>query len=114
MAYTPSYSYVNGTEKSNTKSWYGSAVVSSGNVVFWMTDTNTSGGNPIFNNVYMESVNFTVSDPNNQYEFSNFSLSGDKKSLTVTVNRLGTVLIGIIQFVTAANGTTVYLQIKGD
>lgn len=106
--------WVNGTHKSIVKEFHSSATVSSGTVVFNMTDDNTSSGNAIFANVYLESLNIIIYSTSIQYQFSSPTVSSDKKTLTVTVGQLGTVLLGIIQFVSAANGITVYAQIKGD
>lgn len=106
--------WVNGAQKTSVKEFFGSATVSSGNVTFNMTTDGTATGPAIFTNVYTESINLFVFDVANQYQFSGLSIAASKKTLTITVGRLGSVLIGIIQFVTAANGVTVYLQVKGD
>lgn len=42
------------------------------------------------------------------------TVSGDKKSITATVNIVGTVLVNIVQLVAPANGTTCYLTVMGD
>lgn len=102
--------WVNGVKKTNVKQYFGSGVVSGGTITFNLTEA----GNPIFTNVYLESLNLFTLDLLNQYQFGNIVLSSDKKLLTVSVNRLGSVILGLIQFVTAANGITVYMQIKGD
>lgn len=106
--------WVNGVRKSSVWEYYASATVSSGNVVFNLTDDGTSGGNAVFTNVYLESLNLIIYSSTAQYQFSAPVVSANKKTLTVTVGVLGTVILGIIQFVTAANGITVYAQIKGD
>lgn len=106
--------WVNGVLKSDTKIFYGSGVVANGAITFYLTDTGDANGNAIFSNVYTESMNLFTLDLTNQYQFGNLVISNDKKTLTLTINKLGSVLIGIIQFVAAANGQTVYLQVKGD
>lgn len=106
--------WVNGVKKTYVKEYLASVTVSGGTATFYLTDDGTSGGNAIFTNVYTESMNMFVQDVTNSYMFGNISVAGNKKSLTVTVNKLGTVLIGVIQLISAANGTVVYLQLKGD
>lgn len=106
--------WVNGVHKASVWEYYSSATVSSGNVVFNLTDDGTSGGNAVFTNVYLESLNLIVYSATVQYQFSNPTVSGNKKTLTVTVGQLGTVILGVIQLVSAANGITVYGQVKGD
>lgn len=106
--------WVNGVHKSTVKEYNSSATVSSGTVVFNLTDDGTGSGNAIFANVYLESLNIIIYSATVQYQFSNPTVSANKKTLTVTVGQLGTVILGIVQFVTAANGITVYAQVKGD
>jgi len=106
--------WVNGVRKSQVKEYLASAVVSSGTAIFYLTDDGTAEGNAIFTNIYKESASFWIDDPTVQYQFGEYTLAADKKTLTLTVNKLGTVLVGIIQFISAANGVTVYMQVKGD
>ncbi len=106
--------WVSGVHKSTVWEYYSSANVSSGNVVFNLTDDGTSSGNAVFTNVYLESLNLISYSSTSQYQFNNPIISGNKKTLTVTVMTLGTVILGVIQFISAANGVTVYMQIKGD
>lgn len=106
--------WVNGAHKSSVWEYFSSATVSSGNVVFNLTDDGTSSGNAVFTNVYLESLNLIIYSSTIQYQFSNPVVSGNKKTLTVTVGQLGTVILSIVQFITAANGITVYAQVKGD
>lgn len=103
-----------GTRKYTAIQYVSSATVASGAVTFYITDDGTASGNAVFTNVYKESANFWVEDSSNQYQYSGFTVAANKKSITVTVGKLGSVLLGIIQFLTAANGTTVYLTIMGD
>lgn len=106
--------WVNGVKKSYVKEYFATATVSNGTAVFYLTDDGTANGNAIFTNIYTESSNFLTLDLGNQYQFGNVVVAANKKSITVSVNRLGTIILGVIQFITAANGQTVYLQVKGD
>lgn len=103
-----------GIRKYSAIQYISSAIVTTGSVTFYLTDDGTSAGNAVFTNIYKESANFWVEDSTNQYQYSSFTIASNKKSITITVGRLGTVLLGILQFVTAANGVTVYLTIMGD
>lgn len=106
--------WLNGVQKASVKEYFSSAVVAGGTATFYLTDDGTSGGGAVFANVYLESMNLMVYSASSQYQFSSPTVAGNKKSITVTIGVLGTVILGIIQFVAAANGTTIYLQIKGD
>lgn len=106
--------WVNGSHKADSQEYCASATVSSGQAVFYLTDNGASNGNPIFTNVYKESANFWVDDAGIQYQYGTYTLSTDKKTLTVAVNKLGSVVLGLINIVSAANGVTVYMRVKGD
>jgi len=84
-------------------------VGSSGNVTFDLTDiTNTA----LFSTVYKESANFWI-DSAVSYNFSNYTLASDKKSLTVKVsNPILSALV--IVYANAPSGTVVNLTIKGE
>lgn len=106
--------YRSGTLKTSPKMYTGTAIVASGAITFYITSNGISTGSAVFSNVYKESLNWWLDDANNQYQVGGYTLSGDKKSITLTVNRLGSVLIGIIQLITAANGATLNLSVWGD
>lgn len=106
--------YRNGVLTISPKIVIGSGTVANGSVTFYLTDDGTANGNAVFKTVYMESLNLIIYSTTTQYQFSAPTVSADKKTLTITVGQLGTVILGIIQFVTAANGTLVYMQIQGD
>lgn len=111
---------------SHMRLWYGtvwccrprfvikSAVVSGGVATFYLTEDGTAGGKAIFKTVHKESANFWIDNAAAQYQFGGWNLSADKKTLTINVNRLGSVLLGIIQFTAAANGDTVNMTVWGD
>lgn len=58
-------------------------------------------------------ANFWVDDPAVQYQFGGYALSGDKKTLTVTVNKLTSVVLGVLQQSSAANGVSVQMSVRG-
>lgn len=106
---------VAGVKKILTKRLTTSAVVTGGQVVFYLTDDGTAGGDAYFpTSVFKSSANFWVDDASTQYQMGGYTISGDRKTLTLTTNRLGSVLLGILQFIAAANGVTVHLKIEGN
>lgn len=105
--------WVSGVHKSSVWEYYASATVSTGTAVFYITDDGTSGGNAVFANIYTASINLLIHDSNDLYNYSSVTVAGNKKSITVTVNQIA-LSLGVIVFTAAANGTTVYLQVKGD
>lgn len=104
--------WLNGVQQSNVKEVDTSAVVSGGTAVFYLTDNGLSTGNALFTTVFQQSLNVLVNDATNQYQFGGYTVSSDKKTLTLTINKIG-LSVGILVFTSAANGVTIYLQIKG-
>lgn len=97
-----------------TVKFRGTSTVTSGVVTFNLTDDGTPTGNAIFTNIYNESINLWVNDQNAQYQMGNTTVSSDKKTISFNINTLGSVLLGIIQFISAANGIVICLQVEGD
>jgi hypothetical protein len=114
MSHRAFHIWINGVEKTNVKYCATSATVSGGNAVFYVTDNNSAGGNPIFSNIYIESMRLSISDNANSYTFGTPTVASDKKSITVPVSKLANVLVGIIQINSAANGTVVNISVLGD
>lgn len=106
--------YKSGALKVQPKAYITSGVVAGGTVVFYLTSDSTNSGDVVFNNVYKESLNWWIDDTGAQYQVGGYTLSADKKTLTLTINKLGSVLLGIIQLTSAANGVTVNLTVWGD
>lgn len=87
----------------------GTVTGGAGVVTFDLTDVANAA---IFANVYKESANLWI-DSGISYNYSNYTLASDKKSLTIKVtNPIISALI--IVYANAANGTVVNLTIKGD
>ena len=106
--------WLDGNLKNDVKSCAVTATVASGQAVFNLTQGNTPTGTAIFKNVYLNTIQLGIPDITNVYLFGGIQLSEDKKTLTVQVRRLGTVLLGIIQVINAANGIVPRLVIWGD
>lgn len=114
MSTNPVKVYKSGVLKVSPKVYVTSATVSSGSVTVNLTDDNTSSGTALFANVYKESMNWWIEDATSSYQLGSYTLSGNKKTLTLTVNKLGSIVLGLIQFVSAANGAVVNVTVWGD
>lgn len=106
--------YVNGVKYTAVFPYFASAVVASGIATFYLTDNGLSSGNSVFkNNIFTQSINLITSSTNTQYQYGGFTVAGGNKSIAITVSQLG-LSLGILNFTSAANGITVYLQISGN
>lgn len=103
---------LNGVTQSTVWECGRSNTVSTGTVVFNLTADNTSGGTALFSTIFKESANFWIDDATNQYQIGGYTVSANKKTLTLTVNKIG-LSLGIIVFTSAANGVVVNMTIKG-
>lgn len=106
--------YKQGILKNNIKIYVGSATTASGQAIFYLTDDGTAGGDALFTTVYTEGMATFFNNSTVSMACSIASLSGDNKTLTLNVNQLGTVILGIIQFVTVSNGLTVSIIVHGE
>jgi hypothetical protein len=105
----PLYYHNNGAV-SVPKEFTDTAMTASGNAVFHLTVDGSPTGTAIFTNAnYFKAE---VSDADNLYRYS-YSLSPDKKTLTVTV-KTGEISVGDLVFNSAVNGTPVYIYVKGN
>lgn len=77
----------------------------------YLTENGLSNGTAIFNNVCQASLNLYSIGYTPRID--SYSLSNDKKTLTIGLTFIST-LLGVLSFITPANGTTVYLSIWGD
>lgn len=94
------------------KTYTASANISSGTAVVYLTDTGLIGGSAVFkNSVY--SVLPIVNDATTNYMIG-WSLSGYRRTLTVTVNKSTGFLAGLITYTSAANGVNVTLLVTGN
>lgn len=92
-----------------------SSTVSSGVAVFYLTADGTSTGTALFTQVYLNSVQLAVNDATASYQMG-WAFTNSNKTLTVTVNKLGTanILTGVLGQTTAPNGTVVTLRVEGN
>jgi hypothetical protein len=107
---------VAGTEVPNSKMYTGSKTVSGGVAVFYMTDNGAANGNALFSAI--TSVQPVVNDSTTVYACS-WVISGDLKTLTLTVNKSATPLLSLLglnilaQPTAAPNGTVAQVLVVG-
>lgn len=107
--------YVSGVLKNDSFLYSSKATTNgSGVVTFYLTDDGTSSGNAVFNNVYADSISVAVYGSSANYQPYSPTVSGDKKSITISINQATAVLIGIIQLVSAAASVDCRLYVMGD
>lgn len=83
----------------------------SGIATFTITNTGISSGSAIFTNVYFSKAE--ISDNTANYNYL-YTLSGDKKTMTITVTKVTAAILGILQFNSAPANTPVQLLINGN
>lgn len=64
-------------------------MTASGTAIFAITDDGTPTGNAVCTNIFFETIYPSVPDASNNYTFGNYLFAGNKKSLTITANKLG-------------------------
>jgi hypothetical protein len=105
----PIYYHVNDTVVV-PKEYTGTASVSAGIAQYYLTVDGSAPSDSIFTNVnYMKAE---VNDADNNYSYT-YSLSGDKRTLTVTV-KVASVVAGVLTFTAAPNSTPVSVFVKGN
>ena len=108
--------YVNGMQQNNPKIWIGTAVVSGGNAVFYLTDTGTSMGSAIFTSstIFVQPILFAANAPP---AFAPFTLSANRKTLTIPVSKATTgvqlLSVNLLGANAPANGDTVTIWVIG-
>lgn len=106
--------YENTTLRQPSFPIFKTGIVSSGVIVFHLTNDGLSSGTALFPNGIIESsINIFVSDAAASYQMS-YALTNSNKTITITANKLGTanILTGILGQV-QANGALVKLSIWG-
>lgn len=106
--------WVTGVLKNDSFVYYSKATTSNGEVTFYLTDDGTANGNPVFSNVYADSVTISPYGASAIYQISGIVVSNDKKSITATVNQVNSVVLGLVQIVSSANSIQCNLLVLGD
>jgi hypothetical protein len=107
--------YRNSTLKTSVISADQSSIVTDGIAAFQLTTDGLAIGAAIFQNeIFPESIHFSVNDPAASYQFG-WELTNDDKTLTVTVNKLESadIVTGALNQVSAPDATIVNLSVKG-
>jgi hypothetical protein len=87
---------------------------SSGVATIYLTSDGTSAGTVAFpTKVYNPSVSPLAVGTTSNYQIASVVVSGDRKTLTVTVNQLGSVVLGLVNVTTAASGVVVQGTVWG-
>lgn len=106
--------WVSGVLKNDSFVYYSKATTANGAVTFYLTNDGTANGTPVFTNVYADSVTISPYGAAALYQISNIIVADDKKSITATVNQVSSVVIGLIQVVSAANSIQCNMLCLGD
>lgn len=107
-----------GAQKTNPKiALFQGTVNASGNLIVYMTDSELIGGVALFTNVELKGIQPVAQDPVSPVAFGIPTVSGDKKTLTIPVNKAGTGVqilgINVLGTVVPALGTIVNVMVVG-
>lgn len=106
--------YVSGVLKNDCFIYSSKASTSAGSAVFYLTDDGTASGNAVFANVYPDTIAIVTYGALGNFQPSNPVISGDNKSITVSISQI-TNILGIATINTvAANGIDCRLYVMGD
>lgn len=86
---------------------------SSGIATIYLTSDGTSGGTAVFGTVYEDGIIAMPVGSTSNYQVVSVVLSGDKKSVAVAVNQLGSVALGLVNVTSAAAGVEVRAVVWG-
>lgn len=85
----------------------------SGVATIYLTNNNTAGGTAVFSTIYEDGIIVMPVGSTSNFQVTSVTVSADKKTLAVTVNQLGSVLLGLVQLTTAAAGVEVRAMVMG-
>lgn len=86
---------------------------SAGVATIYLTSDGTSGTSAVFSTVYEDGIVAMPIGSSSNYQVVSVVLSGDKKSIAVTVNQLGSVVLGLVNVTSAASGVEVRAAVWG-
>lgn len=86
---------------------------SSGVATVYLTVDGTSGTDAEFSTIYEDGIICMPVGSTSNYQIVSVVVSGDKKSIAVTVNQLGSVILGLVNVTTAAAGVEVRAAVWG-
>lgn len=85
----------------------------SGIATLYITGDGTSTGTAVFSTVYEDGILAMPIGATSNYQVLGIVLSGDKKSIAVSVNQLGSVILGLVNVTSAAAGVEVRAVVVG-
>jgi len=85
----------------------------SGVATIYLTDDNTSTGNAVFSSIYTDGIVAMPVGVTSNYQVTDVTVAANRKSLTVTVNQLGSVILGLVNVTSAASGVEVKAIVMG-
>lgn len=106
--------WVTGVLKPDSFVYYTKATTSGGIVTFYITDDGTATGNAVYTNVYADSIMISPYGSSAVFQVSAPTVAVNKKSVSATINQVTSVVLGLIQISSAANGVDCRLLVLGD
>lgn len=107
--------YVSGVLKPGATNYFSAATSSSGNLVFYITTDGTNSGTAVCSNFYTPTLMvWPTASASILYNYGTPTISGDKKTITVAVTQSNSLLLGVLNFVTASNGITFNMHVTCD
>lgn len=85
----------------------------SGIATVYLTDDGTSSGSAVFSSMYADGIVAMPVGSSSNYQVTAVNVAGDKKSISVTVNQLGSVVLGLVNVTSAASGVEVKAIVMG-
>lgn len=85
----------------------------SGVATIYLTSDGTSSGNAVFSSIYLDGIVAMPVGSTSNYQVTSVTVAGDKKSITVAVNQLGSVALGLVNVTSAASGVEVKAIVMG-
>lgn len=85
----------------------------SGVATIYLTSDGTASGSAVFSTVYEDGIIAMPVGTTSNYQVTGIVLAGNKKSIAVSVNQLGSVVLGLVNVTTAAAGVEVRAIVLG-
>lgn len=85
----------------------------SGIATIYLTDNGLTGGDAVFTTVYEDGIIAMPIGSTSNYQVTGIVLASNKKSIAVSVNQLGSVVLGLVNVTIAAAGIEVRAIVLG-
>lgn len=106
--------WVSGVLKNDAVLYISKATTSAGSATFYLTDDGTSGGNAVFSAIHSDSIAVVIYGSAASYQPFTPTVSGDNKSVTISVNQVTSIIGLSLIYVSASNGVDCRLYATGD